>query len=208
VIIRALTVISLAVAGLAVVAWVASHVVPQPELLLWSRPHQAGFASSHGGRLCLWTQSIAPPPPAGCTVLIAPLAFRVTTDGNSFQTSYAPHWPRPDEGWDRVQKDTLAVVYVGPTRYAFTLRIRHVLISWWMVMAPALVLPAVALARRYARRRRVVAGRCGECGYDLRASPDRCPECGTPAPAGTPPPVTASPQSHRTPHESDAARRP
>jgi hypothetical protein len=35
-------------------------------------------------------------------------------------------------------------------------------------------------------RRRSKAGRCPNCGYDLRASPERCPECGTRREVGSP----------------------
>ena len=52
----------------------------------------------------------------------------------------------------------------------------------WEIVAPAplviltfAVLPAVAFYRRLARKK----GHCQICGYDLRATPDRCPECGT-----------------------------
>jgi hypothetical protein len=41
------------------------------------------------------------------------------------------------------------------------------------------VLPVWWLVRRRKRRGRERGGLCQKCGYDLRASPTRCPECGT-----------------------------
>ena len=47
-------------------------------------------------------------------------------------------------------------------------------------LAAALPLAWVArsVARQLRHRRRLRAGRCPACGYDLRATPGRCPECG------------------------------
>ena len=61
------------------------------------------------------------------------------------------------------------------------------------VIAPAaglLYVAAFAVTVRFVHRRRLrdrrrALGQCLDCGYDLHATPGRCPECGTPASAST-----------------------
>ena len=51
----------------------------------------------------------------------------------------------------------------------------------WFLVLVTLVLPAAWVARAIRSHRRRTWYRCLSCGYDLRATPDKCPECGTPA---------------------------
>jgi hypothetical protein len=52
---------------------------------------------------------------------------------------------------------------------------------YWFALV-ILAIPTAALLRitltTRRRDRRIREGRCAACGYDLRATPDRCPECG------------------------------
>jgi hypothetical protein len=51
-------------------------------------------------------------------------------------------------------------------------------VPYWFTAAIG-ALPMLLLVRaERRRRRRIVRGGCAVCGYDLRATPDRCPECG------------------------------
>jgi len=53
----------------------------------------------------------------------------------------------------------------------------------WLPVLLFAVPPLLYLRRIMRRRRRLRVGLCPTCGYDLRATPTQCPECGTPAPA-------------------------
>ena len=48
----------------------------------------------------------------------------------------------------------------------------------WALALATIILPALWLIR-LGRRWRIADQHCTSCGYDLRATPDRCPECGT-----------------------------
>lgn len=62
-----------------------------------------------------------------------------------------------------------------------SLRIRRLQIPCWFLAllgVPMTVYSALGFRNHFRRHRRRAAGLCLLCGYDLRGSPDRCPECG------------------------------
>jgi hypothetical protein len=52
---------------------------------------------------------------------------------------------------------------------------------FWLAVAAFAIIPSLriaAIANRIRHKNRKRAGLCPSCGYDLRATPGRCPECG------------------------------
>jgi hypothetical protein len=71
------------------------------------------------------------------------------------------------------------VALSDPTTPAFTHNISSVF-PIGAVLFPLMGVALILYDRRRTRREERLAGNlCSVCGYDLRASPERCPECGT-----------------------------
>ena len=54
-----------------------------------------------------------------------------------------------------------------------------VAVPYWFLILSGSFLPILVVRRRWLLRRRRRLRLCLGCGFDLRATPDRCPECGT-----------------------------
>ena len=106
---------------------------------------------------------VDPPPP--------PLAW-----GHS--SGLAGGWPAPQSAWNRLG------FWHWPNGMRIVNENHEVLVhgSWvapkWFVVFPFALPAGVWAVARLTRRRRHVGGLCRSCGYDLRATPERCPECG------------------------------
>jgi hypothetical protein len=136
------------------------------------------------------------------------------TDRGGFQISWGKHTasPRPFDGsyWPQISGEHFSLngqPFSSVTSDARWLSIQHLPINlaanspmneditsvfgpiWFLVLLAA-ILPAVWLVLAVRRRSRGTPGFCRKCGYDLRASPERCPECGTPALANGQPQVS------------------
>ena len=67
---------------------------------------------------------------------------------------------------------------LGTARPFYVIAIPH-----WLIFLLTAPWPLWWLARHRQQATRRRRGLCAQCGYDVRASPERCPECGTPIPS-------------------------
>jgi hypothetical protein len=139
-----------------------------------ARYHQL-FADTFPGRLAV-----------GHLSYDAPFAFIASLPASSPPGSRLYSWTTGD-----VIRDIDTLDHHTTTRFGFGIdwgvhdglmtapkTVRAVRVPLWF---PTLVFALLPLARARARYRprRDQRSRCLTCGYDLRATPDRCPECGT-----------------------------
>ena len=107
---------------------------------------------------------------------------------NAYDKQFLPSSPRPGErasGY-QVGQQSIALFYNDhgaavqwPAGTAWTvdeISVWYVML-WWLSL-PSLLVLGWQIARWVRARRLLRIGLCPNCGYDLRATPHRCPECG------------------------------
>lgn len=89
---------------------------------------------------------------------------------------HAPHLWRPDESRALLGFASMSGPIAGVPGSSGTFR--AVVIPMWVACLPCMVAPAWLAAGALRRRVRRTRNVCPTCGYDLRHSAGRCPECG------------------------------
>lgn len=165
-----LTAVSLLLCVAAAALWRRSHAV-RDDFWYSGSPHWAVGLDAKDGSFVFYQITSGP-------YSLAPGFSRTdrTKDG----------WPPFDpvmlrtNGYARRAYDWGGFGFVNATGAARGFRQRFLTVPAWFACAATAVLPAWAALRWSGLRRRLRRSRglCPTCGYDLRMTPDRCPECG------------------------------
>jgi hypothetical protein len=101
---------------------------------------------------------------------------------------YSPTAPHDDYGWAYIRgaPGSLGGTDYGERFLGLGTGVapaggRYVNVPYWSLIVLTSLLPLVVARGVVHRWRRHGRGLCPVCGYDLRATSDRCPECGTAA---------------------------
>lgn len=89
---------------------------------------------------------------------------------------------RATEPWATLHRRGFAIQ--GYSSRISYIRLPWAAVLWLLCMVPGLRVASASISPR--RRKAPGCRECRICGYDLRATPQRCPECGTLPQAGTP----------------------
>lgn len=150
------------------VFWVRSFVAE--DLWVYGTGFHSGgmtdFAcASDRGQICFFREKLVPESTSPIIDTSPPVRYELLWRTDPVMPSITE---RPD-GWYHTTD-----MPVG----SFAYNLRSVTVPHWLFVFIFAVLPIFVVTRLIRRRRQQREGLCRVCGYDLRATPDRCPECG------------------------------
>ena len=120
--------------------------------------------------------------PDGLTIRVRDLRVSHENMQHSFTAAamdeFSPPVSLASLTWQSGRSSIGPVVVNSPSSGVTFRRWWSITIPHWYVLSPTAILPTLWLVRTVRRARRTCKGACPSCGYDLRATPDRCPECG------------------------------